>query len=1373
MALETLRPTGELSDAGLVTNSELDHDEDPDSVSATVAATADGVNTEWGGTFATPTGNPTVGADKQEFRVGVEEHDIGQTGTPTARIELWENGTLVRAGSENDMTTYEVLSFTWNANELATADGSLVECKLIGTKAGGSPTTKSSVAIGHMEWNVDYTAGGGSATFKQEKFRARTDGASEGEAASNWIAAENTAWNQLPDVNFRLRFLIQETAGSGATESFQLQYRQNGGTWTDVNASSSVVRSFASDNLTDGGDTTEQMAGSGSFITDNNGIDEVDGLAGATVYVGSDDAEYEYVVQVRSADTKYGDKIEMRLIDGSDVVLDTYTNIALLWRDSASVTLRQVDAFSISMGSGATSVTYNTGAGMTTLLDLDKAFLVYGFRVNTGTPPVHSVEGIITSTTSVVFTRATSGAAMEIYGYVCEFTDGVRVTRGTILEAEIDGGTGGTFTEEVLNIFDIDKSFVLSNILSDGGGSIYDSDDIFVASIAVNGNTVEVTVETSDTATSNHDVNYEVVQYQGCAVQRGSITMTTGETTKTAVLSPAVDVGKSLINSSFKLNQATSDLGRARFRVRHTINSVSGDEITADRDHSASLALDDLRWEVVEFTNDVTVQEVLETFVGTDAQEDATITAVSGLDKAMVLASVCMNQGQSTLSTDDIAGDSTFTAELTTVTNLQTKRTATNDDSDVAFYVVDFGASSAGPFTSTGAPNFEIFELAAVGVAGEVGTGAPELAIQELAADAVQKMLGTGAPELAIQELAAVGVAGEVGTGAPELEIQELATVGVQKMLGTGAPELAIQELATVGVQKHLGTGAPNLEIQELAAVGVAGEVGTGAPNLEIQELATVGVQKMLGTGLLDLAIQELAAVGLMLADGTGAPELAIQELATVGTSIADAADGTGAPELAIQELATVGVQKMLSTGAPELAIQELTAVGVAGEVGTGAPELEIQELATVGVQKMLGTGALNLEIQELAAVALMEATGTGAPDLAIQELATAGLHTPSAFEGTGALDLASFVLDAIGIMPAVGTGAPEFSIQELATVGKAFLPGVATLLLAQAPPGSATETQRPDGELSDVGLVANSELDHDEDPDSVSATVAATADNVSTEWGGDFPTPTGNPRVGAGLQEFRVGIEEFATGRTNTPTARIELWENGTLVRAGSENNVGTYAVHSFTWNANELATADGSLVQCKVFGTKAGGGPTARNAVNLGHMEWNVDYAVGGGQEDIFVTATGKQVMVSTGAPELSPQELVAVGAAEHIGTGAPELQPEVLAAVGLQAEPTGVGALELASEELVAVGEADFVGTAGPNLADFSLVAIGLGSTVLGPGAPELENFTIVTVGELKPVGVGDVAFAPLVLTADGLTDAVAAVGVYRPIMRPRRR
>jgi len=197
-----------------------------------------------------------------------------------------------------------------------------------------------------------------------------------------------------------------------------------------------------------------------------------------------------------------------------------------------------------------------------------------------------------------------------------------------------------------------------------------------------------------------------------------------------------------------------------------------------------------------------------------------------------------------------------------------------------------------------------------------------------------------------------------------------------------------------------------------------------------------------------------------------------------------------------------------------------------------------------------------------------------------------------------------------------------------------------------------AAETLRPDGQLSCSGLVTCDFLEHDDDPDVSSVTIDATGNNVSTEYGVDFPTPSGNPTAGADLQEFRAGVIEFDAAQTGTPKARIELWENGALVRAGADTNVSVYAILGFTWNASELATADGSLVQCKVIGTRTGGGPGKRNTVRIGHIEWNAEVDVaavtGDGSSDGTSTATGDGV--STAAADGA-----SAGAATATGDGA----------------------------------------------------------------------------------------------------------------------
>jgi len=80
-------------------------DEDPDGP-GTDWATASGNNANHNGhfSFGTPTQPLTSGADLQEFRASVRKDTGCGSGTPSARIELWQSGGSVRAGIEVSVT---------------------------------------------------------------------------------------------------------------------------------------------------------------------------------------------------------------------------------------------------------------------------------------------------------------------------------------------------------------------------------------------------------------------------------------------------------------------------------------------------------------------------------------------------------------------------------------------------------------------------------------------------------------------------------------------------------------------------------------------------------------------------------------------------------------------------------------------------------------------------------------------------------------------------------------------------------------------------------------------------------------------------------------------------------------------------------------------------------------------------------------------------------------------------------------------------------------------------------------------------------------------------------------------------------------------
>jgi hypothetical protein len=154
-----------------------------------------------------------------------------------------------------------------------------------------------------------------------------------------------------------------------------------------------------------------------------------------------------------------------------------------------------------------------------------------------------------------------------------------------------------------------------------------------------------------------------------------------------------------------------------------------------------------------------------------------------------------------------------------------------------------------------------------------------------------------------------------------------------------------------------------------------------------------------------------------------------------------------------------------------------------------------------------------------------------------------------------------------------------------------------------------ATERQSPDAILELTNLTGTvSEIQ--DDPDSPDANwLDAVSNNADSVCRVSFPTPTGPPTVGSNLQEFRVLVRKY--GGTGTPKARIELYENGALIRAGSDQNITTATVLSFLWNANELGTSNGSLVECRLYGTKTGGASGVRATIEVGAKEWNVTYS------------------------------------------------------------------------------------------------------------------------------------------------------------------
>lgn len=155
MATETQPPDGVLDSTNYSTLNLGDIDEDPDSPDGAWGTWDGDGNTSCRVSFPTPTGPPTTGTNLQEFRVLVRASAARTLGWS---LELWENGSQVSVlgTGTTSSTTGEVLARAWDAVSLGTADGSLVECRLVQT-SGGSGGGAAGIEVGAVEWNVTYS----------------------------------------------------------------------------------------------------------------------------------------------------------------------------------------------------------------------------------------------------------------------------------------------------------------------------------------------------------------------------------------------------------------------------------------------------------------------------------------------------------------------------------------------------------------------------------------------------------------------------------------------------------------------------------------------------------------------------------------------------------------------------------------------------------------------------------------------------------------------------------------------------------------------------------------------------------------------------------------------------------------------------------------------------------------------------------------------------------------------------------------------------------------------------------------------------------------------------------------------------------------
>jgi len=202
--------------------------------------------------------------------------------------------------------------------------------------------------------------GGGSNEYSQVGYRARLDTVAEADDSA-WLAPLNTSWTTtLSDLdrNFRIRTIIHAAFGgtSDQNATFALSYSHNGGSFTRVTPTSSVIKSVTSDvsGYDDDDDATQLIStiDSGCYIHPNGCIVTNNNVTGIFnwYYCGGFDSEVEmeWAVRLVGSDLKVGDTIELqsRLVGGGGGIIfpGGYTYSIIIYIQSPTVNIKGKEA---------------------------------------------------------------------------------------------------------------------------------------------------------------------------------------------------------------------------------------------------------------------------------------------------------------------------------------------------------------------------------------------------------------------------------------------------------------------------------------------------------------------------------------------------------------------------------------------------------------------------------------------------------------------------------------------------------------------------------------------------------------------------------------------------------------------------------------------------------------------------------------------------------------------------------------------------------------------------------------------------------------------------------------------------------------------
>lgn len=258
----------------------------------------------------------------------------------TAQLTAPAGGPTFTAGriqdDENPADTVDINDSQYTEMEWSviaddtTADSEVYQFRVT---ANGQPLTTYTAT---PQWTI-----GGSAVYNQPHFRIRSGDTVGLNTDSGWAAALDTNATMDAGSVFRVRFEVEETAGTGVSKTFMLQYRYKPvggsyGSWASapdigVADEDGPIQILASSQYADGDAASTNLLSGSAETFDAGGTGEENRTTGALT-ISNEHAEYEFAMMIRGTyggptKVKDGDVIDLRIVESSGTVLNgSYTN---------------------------------------------------------------------------------------------------------------------------------------------------------------------------------------------------------------------------------------------------------------------------------------------------------------------------------------------------------------------------------------------------------------------------------------------------------------------------------------------------------------------------------------------------------------------------------------------------------------------------------------------------------------------------------------------------------------------------------------------------------------------------------------------------------------------------------------------------------------------------------------------------------------------------------------------------------------------------------------------------------------------------------------------------------------------------------------